>query len=473
MSFTLFPYQISFRDQLRESLRTHRRVIACLPTGGGKTKIFVTIARDAIEKGWSVLVLSESITIASQIRGELGASGAESESEERAGQVETWMAQTLIRRPTELDRFAGLKSRLLIIADEAHIGTHSRVLNQLPDAFLLGFTATPDYRVAKHLPKIYQSCVVGAQVNDLIQLSRLTPYRHFERRGAKLNALIKIAGEYSEASQRIAFDSPESLSVLVQDIRTRCEGRRKVMIYCASIASCESVAAAFRDAGLVCNVVHSKNPNSEQELKEFEENGRICISVASLTKGYDFPALDCIVLYRKTTSLALYLQIIGRGGRVMPDKSDFLVLDYGANGSEFGRWDMDRDWANMWQGKERKKGIAGAKLCKNCLALNSTSAPRCVECGTPFPVGKKSGLGKTELVELGVLSSQGFKGRMISTLTAQELHDWGKTTKKSRLAWRVARTRGLVSELAKIAGYSQGWVRRQMDEEKGFKDFRV
>jgi len=454
MNFTLFPYQVAFREQLRDALRTNKRVIACLPTGGGKTKIFVTIAADAIARGRTVIILSESLTIASQIREEVG-----------AGTVEVWMSQTLMRRQVELERLQRLGDRLLVIADEAHIGTHNKVLESLPDAYLLGFTATPDFRVAKHLPQIYQNCVVGEQVGGLVELGRLTPYRHFQRLGAKLGALRRIAGEFSEETQKLAFGEDETIDTMIRDLQG--QKFRKCMIYTSSIEMCERVAARF--SGRV-SVVHSKKKDAGEQLREFEGGVvDICVSVGSLTKGYDYPTLDFIVLYRATTSLALYLQMIGRGGRVAEGKESFTVLDYGANGSRFGRWDMHRDWAEMWQGKVRdKSGVAPAKLCPKCLAINTIHAGECAECGHKFPGARRAKVEETQLVELS-------GGRMLSSLTASELHAWGRTSKNPHYAARVARTQGaaFLQEFAQVAGYKQGWVVRQLGEARGFKDRRV
>ena len=481
MNFTLFPYQTAFVDQLRAGLAKHRSLIACLPTGGGKTKIFTSITLAAYKRGRTVLILTESTAIYSQILEEVGKDAIRigdgvKEFYPHSGKVYVAMVQTLARRPLMLAEFAKMGRGLLVIADEAHIGTHKKVLAALDESFLLGFTATPDYRVAKHLPGLYQDCIVGAQVGDLIGLNRLSPYRHFERKGGQLDRLVKKAGEFTEESQAVAFLEPESIAVLIKDVRQALsDGRKKVMIYTSSIAACRVVVTAFRESGVMACEVHSKNPHSEFELYQFEEGDhQVCVSVGSLTKGYDFPAIDCIILYRATTSLALYLQMIGRGGRVMEAKKDFLVLDYGGNGTRHGRWDMSRDWSGKWNGKDRSRGAGGGKLCPKCLALNVTSAEKCSECGHSFVTKqkKKKTLEGTQLVELGGI---GFTGRMVSSLSPEELLEWSRVSKKTHFAWRIARTQGdrFLAKYATVSGYSGGWVRRQGQEETGFKDFKI
>jgi hypothetical protein len=46
-----------------------------------------------------------------------------------------------------------------------------------------------------------------------------------------------------------------------------------------------------------------------------------------LTEGFDEPRVDCIVMARPTQSQLLYAQMVGRGTRLHPEKSDLLVID--------------------------------------------------------------------------------------------------------------------------------------------------
>jgi ATP-dependent helicase IRC3 len=46
-----------------------------------------------------------------------------------------------------------------------------------------------------------------------------------------------------------------------------------------------------------------------------------------LTEGFDEPSVDCIIIARPTQSAVLYQQMLGRGTRTYPGKTDCLVLD--------------------------------------------------------------------------------------------------------------------------------------------------
>lgn len=472
---TLRPYQIPFYDSLRKALAVHPRVIACMATGGGKTKTFVKIALDSAAKGRSVLILSEALSILTQIKAEVPA--ALDLGYMPSGGIMVGMSQTLVRRPAILSRLQELGPRLLIIADEAHIGTHSKALKQLPDAYLLGFTATPDYRKAKHLPEIYEGCVVGPQPAELVELGALSRYRHYERRGAGLDALQKKNGEYTEESQHIAFDSPEALSALVSDVSGTVHN--KVMIFTSSIKSAGIVSDYFRSAGVEVSEVHTGRSDAEFQLFLYRKNAvRVCVSVGSLTKGFDDPATDLIVLWRATTSLPLYLQMIGRGSRVIPGvKEEFTVLDYGQNGSRHGRWDHAHDWGEMWHGKDRGKGVAPSRLCPVCFALMPVQVVVCSECGYKWAIKppKRVAIDETRLVELAEVG----EGRRIGSLTPAELAQYargsGGEERKRKMAARVARSKGeaYLSEYAAEMGYKSGWVQHQKGMGVGFTDIIV
>ena len=74
----------------------------------------------------------------------------------------------------------------------------------------------------------------------------------------------------------------------------------------------------------------------------------ILTSVSILTTGFDEPTVETIILNRATRSLTLYFQMIGRGSRILPNKSDFTVVDMGNNVARFGMWNAPIDWQEIF-----------------------------------------------------------------------------------------------------------------------------
>lgn len=75
----------------------------------------------------------------------------------------------------------------------------------------------------------------------------------------------------------------------------------------------------------------------------------ILTSVSILTTGFDEPTIDTIILNRATKSLTLYYQMIGRGSRILNNKTTFAVIDLGNNYHRFGPWGSDLDWQTIFK----------------------------------------------------------------------------------------------------------------------------
>jgi hypothetical protein len=125
-----------------------------------------------------------------------------------------------------------------------------------------------------------------------------------------------------------------------------------------------------------------------------------------LTEGWDLPSLECLIVLRPTSSLCLWLQMLGRVMRTSDGKQGAVVLDHSGNTKRLGfatddvEFDLD--------GVVKKPGLAPTTTCKHCYAIFPLGCMACPECGEPTrdenEEGKdpiKNGLGDdTILVEL-------------------------------------------------------------------------
>jgi len=146
-----------------------------------------------------------------------------------------------------------------------------------------------------------------------------------------------------------------------------------------------------------------------------------------------------------TTSLALYLQEIGRGSRIIKDKKYFFtVLDYADNWKRHGLYYDDRPWDELWKEKPKRKrdktDVMAVKMCPNCESIIPSMARICDYCGAELLVEKQ--LEKGELVDITELFNS-IRGKWVKDLTPEELALYVQKENKKLYGLRVAKAQFL------------------------------
>lgn len=446
-----------------------------LPTGGGKSFCFVQIAKFAAAKGKCVLILSESKKIFKQIRAEFGTHVHEISPETKfltvqSGDIYLAMTQTLKNRPFILAQFQRFGQGCIVITDEAHYGTHTKVLLLLRECYTIGVTATPNMKDAPFLPTLYNSIVCGPTILELQEIGRLCTYMHWERQVVDTTSLKTQGGEFTEASQEQAFGTQVVYDGLLEDLFRF--NFKSCMIFVASQKHAAETWERLQKEGYICVQYHTGIPEPQRSfnLGQFEAGQiPICISVGALVKGFDMPSLDLVVLLRATRSLSLFIQMTGRGSRVTEGKREFTCIDYGRNGTRHFGWDYAHEWDRLWNQipKKRKESAMPVKVCPKCDYMCSASIRQCPNCGYTFETGPKEPPPDTQLVQLN-RKYESIRGKLLSTLTPQELAIFASKGKKS-YAIRVAKrgeqiAPGFLAQFAAAMNYKPGWVRYQLAE---------
>lgn len=465
------PYQIKQIDEASVLLSQKKRIIVQSPTGTGKSYMMYLIIQRALTKGKTILVLTEALKIFQQLHKEFNGIKIDSGVKElyvHKNKCYVAMSQTLVNRDQIISQFVSLDENLLILIDECHIGTMNKLIEFIPNALRIGFSATPAYKWGKHLPKLYNDISVGLQVQDHIDLGSLSSFRYFARIKKGIENLKIKNGEFTEKSQEEAFGTKEVYEGVFEDLLKI--KFKKCVIFVSSINHCEEMFKKLVDFGFKATRYHSKLKNSSFELSKFTtlNECNIVVSVSSLTKGWDYPEIDLIILNRSTTSMPLDLQMLGRGSRPLPNKKYFTIIDYGKNYERHGLFNEDRDWKKLWNGVEKKRsgGVAPVKVCSNCGYMCHSSATECPECNHVF-VKKEKTKKETELIELTENFSK-LRGRKISTLTAYELASYVKFTNRKPYGKRIAIAKGesFLHEYASAMSWNYGWWNHIVADDK-------
>ena len=158
-------------------------------------------------------------------------------------------------------------------------------------------------------------------------------------------------------------------------------------MFCCSVAHAEHVRDKLRslDPGAGTRLVTGETPSDEraQTLGDFKKKlFKYLVNVNVLTTGFDATHVDCVVLLRATLSPGLYYQMVGRGFRLHPGKSECVVLDFGTNVRRHGPVDSITRKAK----KKDKDGAAPVKQCPGCEYMIHASYSTCPECGFVFPL---------------------------------------------------------------------------------------
>ena len=322
------------------ALTTPARILYTLPTGGGKTVVLTAVAHAVAAAGGRCLILVHREELIDQIVKQLWDRGVECGTIAASYRlrlleaVQVAMVQKLIRR---LDRDYGEFD--LVIVDEAHravANTYQSVISRWPAAALLGSTATPVRLDGVPMSQTFDTFLDGPSMSELVELGHLVPPAmmldvdaiSIDTRGLAMN----LQGtDYKPAD--LAKRAGAVTGDVVRQFRKSAVGRRAI-VFTVDCAHCEAVAASFCADGFRAEALSGRTPpHKRREILQRVRDGRtqILVNVLIATEGLDVPEFDAVVMLRPTRSIGLYLQMLGRGLRASPGKTDCLVLDHAGN----------------------------------------------------------------------------------------------------------------------------------------------
>lgn len=330
-----------------------------LPTGGGKTVIFSEIVRRYISKyNKKVLVLTHRIELSKQTSNMLNEFGVDNKIINSTANLDDQdnydcfvaMVETLKNRLT--DDKLDISDIGLLIVDEAHYNSFTKIFKFFDDSLILGVTATPlSSNIKLPMYENYQELYVGETIEHLIENRYLANANMYSYNVGLTSLEVGANGDYTVKSSEDLYTNLDMLSKLVSAYEETSKGK-KTLIFNNGIHTSIQVFHAFKRAGYP--IAHLDNTNTKKErdfiLRWFKKTpNAIITSVSILTTGFDEPTIESIIMNRATKSLTLYYQMIGRGSRILDNKSTFNVVDLGNNFHRFGAWGADLDWQRMFR----------------------------------------------------------------------------------------------------------------------------
>ncbi len=286
-------------------------------------------------------------------------------------------AGTVVRRGRS--RQLPLSHIKLIVIDEAHhavADSYMRLMEAIieasPDVKILGVTATPYRNDNRALGDLWQCTLEDVRggapraadatgvlahrlgITEGMEMGYLVPLSDRTRRfeldvdlsGVKVS---RSTGDFVEQSLATVIDTDAVRDLVVQKWIEMAgpgtpeagERGRSTVAFCAGVEAATHLRDRFQAAGVAAEVLSGNTPKAERaEIGRRFEAGDITVlcNCQVLTEGWDAPRTSCVVLVRPTKSLSMFVQMVGRGLRLLGaslveshrnGKSDCLLLDFG------------------------------------------------------------------------------------------------------------------------------------------------
>lgn len=366
-----YPYQQAVLDALRtERLgkdRWHNLVVAA--TGTGKTAISAFDYRNFYKsrKGNAKLlfiahreeILKQSISCFRQVMkdpnfGQLAVGNYHAaRSEHLFMSIQTFNSQKFWEKmdPLYYD---------MIIVDEFHHAAakgYQKLLTWFHPKILLGLTATPERMDGKNILNYFGGHMAAEiRLPDAIERRLLCPFHYFGIDDPVSLSNIKwTGGHYDIEELENVYTGEGALAsqrarAIIQALERYTADMRdvKALGFCVSKKHAHIMADYFNRQGINALALDADSPKDVRNAaRQKLESGDITIIfvVDLFNEGVDIPAVNTVLFLRPTNSMTIFLQQLGRGLRLFPEKDCLTVLDFVAQANR--KYDFASRYASL------------------------------------------------------------------------------------------------------------------------------
>lgn len=397
-TFEFYEHQHKTIDFMLDHINDERMCI-CAPTGSGKTVTFSAYSNLylKVKPTHKILIAVNRVELLNQTKKALQKFNIHAGLIKRGikskpiTSVTVCMVETLFLK---MKRWNFQDIDVLII-DECHRGEFFKLLPLFKK--VIGFSATPIYSRKKGvcLADYYHNIYIPTSLKKLIRQGILSEAITYAPKHKLSRKAIAVKGDEYDTTAMGRELSKINFIEQVVNYWQRFKDQRGI-IYNSSIEHSIEVTKMLKLAG--ANVRHLDGKTPDHERKHIFEwlastPGAWLCNVDVATTGVDVPEVEVIMINRLVRSLSLYIQMAGRGSRVIrfgdsmyvETKNKFIILDMHGNCEYLGEWQDERDWEALFRNKDKKKeGVAPVKFCPSCDAVIPASSTECKFCGHKF-----------------------------------------------------------------------------------------
>lgn len=360
--YTLRQYQKQASDAAVRAFtgKTKKNGLLVLPTGAGKSLVIADIASKLDSP---LLVFCPSKEILEQNFAKLQSYGILD-----CGAYSASVGCKDINRITfatigsVMNHIEDFKHFKYVLVDECHLcnakGGQYKTFFEAADRQIIGLTATP-YRLGRGFggtsmlkfltrtrPRIFDEVLYYCQVSDLLAKGYLADLKYYDCTQLDMSNVPSnsTGADYDDKSLKLEYERSgfydQLTSTTLRVLKPKNKIPRKgVLVFTRFTEEAERLTDKLQQKGINSAIVTGETPKKEREaiLEKFKDGTiKVVSNVGVLTTGFDYPALDTVILARPTKSLSLYYQMIGRAIRPCKGK-DGWVIDLGGSYKQFGK----------------------------------------------------------------------------------------------------------------------------------------
>lgn len=487
-------------EPAREALRESNSVVVVGATGSGKTSCAAYMCKGAVSRGKRVLVIVHKQEILGQMLSTMHQWGI------KAGQIaagktmthelcQVAMVGTLINRidslPYDFD---------LVINDEAHHICEQNMWGKLlrhpkiKNATRIGFTATPQGRTnGLGLGHFYSKIVQGVQTAELVKQGWLC-YPRVYKPSREIADKFKITrGDYDKEQQEEVFTKKQIVGDAIEHYRQYLDGLPTI-VSCVSLQHAAEMEKQYQKYAAENHkewqTAFIQGGNKYENQRRYALSGlasgavQLVFFVDVLGEGVDVPACTGIQLLRKTTSLVLFLQFVGRVLRPMwPDnfnqynstaeerlqaiarscKPYAVVLDHAGNYYTHGHPIIPRQWGleDTDTGRKVEQSVPQITTCPDCNSIWPGVIRICPACGCEIKEARDNSRRNPEVIKEMLQEAGDFSledlDKMASFVGNLDNMNVEEQRKKMLGALRYME-RDKVKAISSTIGYKKSWT---------------
>lgn len=369
--------------------------LAALATGAGKTTIIAEVVRRRIdplfERGLVIGHTEEIIgqlydRIINQSEGALNGHFTEqhapgigivmADNDDADARIVVGTRQSLhLKRLERILRYGRIDK---VIIDEAHHAgpgtTYLDIVEYLrranPNLQIAGFTATPKRTDDHALGALWTEIVCQWLIPDGIMSGYLVPVTRVKvTTEVDLSNVKSSRGDYTTTKMVSVLDTANWDALAYRAYQQHIASTNRLCLaFFPSVEMSQQFSERLRTEGVAAAHLDGTTPKDQRRamLTDYKRGKlRVLSNFAVLSEGFDAPETSAILMARPTRSQTLYTQIVGRGLRPFPGKSDCLLVDLAVmdvraleTGTLLGKMTLCKQCSREY--------FAGLRACPHC-----------------------------------------------------------------------------------------------------------